>query len=202
MEKLNILLVEDDKMCADDLHNRLENLGYHVWNSVSSGTAAIQQAKILHPDLVFIDTDLKGNIDGIEAALQIRNELGIPVVFLISNTHIIHRARTVNPLGYLLKPIDEQKLFITLENVITRTKLEKQLTQTQEMKDIGILANRISHDFFNILCIIRGYTEFSVMTLPEDTKARKSLEKVLMAADRGKDLIEHYLKCLDIYINR
>lgn len=202
MEKLNILLVEDDKMCADDLHNRLENLGYHVWSNVSSGTAAIQQAKILYPDLVFIDTDLKGNIDGIEAALQIRNELGIPVVFLISNTHIINRARTVNPLGYLLKPIDEQKLFITLENVIARATLEKQLIHSQEMKAICILANRISHDFFNILCIIRGYAEFAVKTSPKDTKARKSLEKVIMAADRGKDLIKHYLKGLDISTNR
>jgi hypothetical protein len=71
-------------------------------------------------------------------------------------------------------------------------KMEKQFIENQKGEAIIALINIIVHDFGDILSIIRGYTELSINTLSDSTKARKNLEKVILAADRGKDMIEHY----------
>jgi CheY-like chemotaxis protein len=193
MERLRILLVEDDRMCTEGLYRILENLSYRVWNRVSSVSEAIKQARTLRPDLVFIDVDLNYKKEDIEAANQILKEFKIPVVLIISDAEIVKQTREAYPLAYILKPIDEQKLSLTMENIIIRSKLEKQFIENQKGEAFIKLINIMVHDFCNILCIIRGYTELSINTLPDYSKAKKNLEKVIFAADRGKEMIEHYL---------
>jgi len=192
MENIRILVVEDNKTCAEDLRRHMENLGYKVWNSVSSFGEAVKQASALRPDAVFLDVGLPVNKDVIECGRKIRNELNIPVVFLVCDTRSINRTGKTDPFAYILKPVDEQKLFLTMENIFIRSKLEKQISEIQKGETILSLIDTIAHDFSDILSIIRGYTELSINTLPENTKARQNMEKVIHAADRGKDLIENY----------
>lgn len=103
MERLKVLLGAGDEEFARGLHEQLEGLGCRVWNSVDSGAGAINQAKALGPDLVFLDIDLAGEMDGIQAARRIRTEAGIPVVLVIPDTRSIAQARTADPFAYLLK---------------------------------------------------------------------------------------------------
>jgi len=79
-----------------------------------------------------------------------------------------------------------------MENIFIRSKLEEQIIETQKGEAILSLLDTIAHDFGDIFSIIRGYAELSVNTLSEDTKARQNLEKIIHAADRGKELIENY----------
>lgn len=74
-----------------------------------------------------------------------------------------------------------------------KRRLEGRLRQTQKMEALGTLAGGIAHDFNNILAGIMGHTEIARLQISEESKARASLEKVLRASERAKDLVKQIL---------
>jgi len=78
-------------------------------------------------------------------------------------------------------------------DVTQKWQLEKRLTQAQKMEAIGTLAGGIAHDFNNILSAIMGYTELSLIDIPQDAAVRKNLKQVLKAGGRAKDLVQQIL---------
>ncbi len=82
MDKVQVLIVEDEAIISMDLRFKLEALGYGVSAEIRSGKEAVEAASRLHPDVVLMDIGLSGDMDGIDAAAQIRNRFGIPVVYL------------------------------------------------------------------------------------------------------------------------
>lgn len=144
MEKVKILIVEDESIVAKDLQNRLTKLGYNVPSVVSSGEEAIKQVADNNPDLVLMDISLKGEIDGIEAAVIIHENFKIPIIYLTAyaDDKTVERAKRSNPFGYLLKPLKERELYTNIEIAINKHKLEKQLKENQKwlrtiIKSIG-----------------------------------------------------------------
>jgi len=103
MSRAQLMIVEDERIVAEDIRRSLENLGYKVLSVVSSGEKAIEEAKEKSPDLVLMDIILKGKMDGIEAAGQIRTRFNIPVVYLTaySDDIIMERAKITEPSGTL-----------------------------------------------------------------------------------------------------
>ena len=104
--RLRILIVEDEPVVATDLQISLEGLGFQVAGIVDAGPEAVQAAERSLPDVVLMDVGLKGSMDGIAAAGEIRERWNIPVVFLTANTNeeTLARASTTGAYGYLLKP--------------------------------------------------------------------------------------------------
>jgi signal transduction histidine kinase len=125
---LQILVVEDEALVADDLQRTLTGLGYAVPNTVASGQAAIDVARECRPALVLMDIKLKGPMDGIEAAHCIKQELKIPVIFLTSHSDeaTLARAKEVSPQGYLLKPFDDRELRTAIEVGVHNHSLESE----------------------------------------------------------------------------
>ena len=121
-----ILIVEDDKLIAHELANILENCGYEVCGSISTGTEAIEAAEEFRPDLVIMDIILHSEIKGTEAAECIYQKFRIPIVFLTSFTDddTLEKATLSEPYGYLLKPVRERELHATLKMVFY--KIEKE----------------------------------------------------------------------------
>jgi two-component system, cell cycle sensor histidine kinase and response regulator CckA len=120
MERVQILIVEDERMVSADLCRRLGRMGYMVAGITASGEEAIEHAHRLQPDLVLMDVRLRGPMDGIEAARHIREHLEIPVIFMSAYTSIEtleHIWRTV-PAGYLSKPFFEDQLRVALERTL------------------------------------------------------------------------------------
>ncbi len=117
MQNRSILIVEDDHIIALDIESRLKRLGYSTLGPVSSGEQAIETSRLQHPDLALMDIKLKGKIDGIEAAQEIRSELDIPIVYLTAyaDRQTLDRAKITRPFGYILKPFDGRDLSIALE---------------------------------------------------------------------------------------
>ena len=107
MKKARILVVEDDAIISKDIRNTLETLGHEVPGVAVLGEEALEKAAELRPDLVLMDIQLAGDIDGVEAAAHIREQLQIPVIFLTaySEDTTLHRAKTTEPYGYLVKPL-------------------------------------------------------------------------------------------------
>src|ERR1700712_4172524 len=109
MSKVTILIVEDEALVAADLGDRLREMGYTVAAELSSGEEALEQIGNLRPDLILMDIVLDGQMDGIEAAEQVRSRWDTPVVFLTAHTdnNTLRRARVAEPFGYVIKPFGE-----------------------------------------------------------------------------------------------
>jgi FOG: CheY-like receiver len=117
---VNILIVEDESIVALDIKDKVERLGYNVLAVVSSGEKAIEEVKKVQPELVLMDIVLKGEIDGIETARQIREHFDIPIIYLTahSDTQTLTRAKITGPFGYLVKPFVDTELRKAIEAVL------------------------------------------------------------------------------------
>ena len=129
-----ILVVEDERIVGEDIKNRLQKLGYSVPSIVRSGEEAIDKVKSLNPDLVLMDIVLDGEIDGVEAAAQIKSLYDLPVVYLTAyaDYSTLERAKITEPYGYIIKPFDDRDLHITIDIGLHKHKMEKKLKETEE----------------------------------------------------------------------
>jgi len=135
MNNERILIVEDEKIIALDLQRRLERFGYSVIGMASDGAEAVTAAREGRPDIILMDIMLAGAMDGIEAAKQVRAELGIPVIFLTAYTdeRTLDRAKEVEPFGYILKPFKERELYTTIDIALYKHSIDKRLRKQERL---------------------------------------------------------------------
>ena len=107
-----ILIVEDERLIALDLQRRLTQLGYTVVGNVAAGAQAITAACQLQPDLILMDIRLQGDMDGIDAALQIQADRLVPIIYLTAyvDESTVQRAQATSPWGFLRKPFHVRDL--------------------------------------------------------------------------------------------
>jgi PAS domain S-box-containing protein len=134
MDKPKILVAEDEGIIAKDLEHTLKGMGYAVSGTASSGEEAIRKALETRPDLILMDIVLRGDMDGVAAAEEIRSRLEIPVVFLTAHADekTLQRAKISGPFGYLLKPFEERGLRGTIEVALHIHAMEKKLKKSAE----------------------------------------------------------------------
>lgn len=145
-----VLVVEDEVIIARGIALNLKKAGYDVIDIVDSGEAAIHKAKAEHPDLVLMDIVLQGDIDGIQAAEQIRH-FNIPVVFLTAyaDSETLKRAKQTSPFGYILKPIRNNDFHSTIQMA-----LQKAADLAKLLQDKSDLLQEVEHRVFNNLQVL------------------------------------------------
>jgi CheY-like chemotaxis protein len=124
-----ILLVEDDAILRMDLERYLRDLGFEITASCAFAEMAVESVAVARPDVVLMDIFLKGEMDGVDAARLISMEHRIPVIFLSGyfDEIAVARAKLTGPQGFLLKPYDKDRLRSTIERVLEKSRLSKQL---------------------------------------------------------------------------
>lgn len=134
MEKKRILIVEDEFITAAALKMTLERLGFEVTGTVVSGELAILAAESLMPDLILMDINLKGKINGIQAAKIIQPAYNIPVIFLTgqSDEATINQALESVPFGYIVKPFQESNLKTSILMALYKHSLDLKLRESEE----------------------------------------------------------------------
>ncbi len=132
--RTKILIAEDDAIVALDLQGMVARLGYDVVAIVDNGNAAVAAAGRFLPDIILLDMQLAGAIDGIDVARKINEKSSIPVIFCISSPDLsaLLRAKDISYAGYLLKPISPDSLATTLDTVLYKYKLEKRAELAEE----------------------------------------------------------------------
>lgn len=133
MNEGEILIVEDEGLVAKDIQRRLEALGYRVGGVASSGEEALRKATEFQPALALLDIKLKGAMDGIELAQQLRDRYRIPVIYLTAYADdvTVQRVKKTEPLGYLIKPFDERELQTAIELALYKHRMELQLRESK-----------------------------------------------------------------------
>ena len=128
---VSIMVVEDECLVALDIADRLRVMGYEVPCMVSTGEDAVRKAGELKPALVLMDIGLKGEMDGIEASIKIRNQFNVPVVFITAYTDnkTFKNAAAAKPYGYIYKPFDDADLRGCVESALLTASTETQSIQ-------------------------------------------------------------------------
>jgi PAS domain S-box-containing protein len=129
MAPKKILIVEDEGIVAKDIERALSKRGYEITGIASTGEAALAQAADVRPDLVLMDIVLKGEMDGVEAAQGMRQQYGVPVVYLtaLGDPKTLQRATATSPYGYMLKPFEDRDLYDAVEWALFRDQMERDL---------------------------------------------------------------------------
>ena len=142
MSKLQVMIVEDEKVVARDIQKSVEKLGYSVCALVSSGEEAVQKSEELRPDLILMDIVLKREMNGITAAKQIRKLFDIPVVYLTAcdDEMILQQTKITGSYGYIIKPFEDRELHAAIEIALYRNQAESRIN-LMEHRLAGILRN-------------------------------------------------------------
>ena len=135
MAKINVLVVEDESIVSKDIQHSLKKLGYSLVGAASTGEKAIELAKSTMPDIILMDIMLKGEMNGIEAADEIRKTCSIPVIFLTAyaDESTLSKAKITEPYGYILKPFKEIDLHTTIEMAIYKHGREQEVVKERDL---------------------------------------------------------------------
>ena len=128
-----ILIVEDDALISANMELVLSEYGYVVLPSVSSGEDAVQQALSKHPDVILMDIQLSGRMNGIQAAEKIHATSDIPVIYTTaySDDERLTHAELTGPYGYLVKPVQNRELMATIRMALYKYKLDQLLKESE-----------------------------------------------------------------------
>ncbi|MEM1356590.1 MAG: response regulator [Bacteroidota bacterium] len=146
---VKVLIVEDEMIIAAKISMHLEQLGYEVSGILSRGEKAVVHCRESPPDILLLDINLKGMLDGIETAKVIRKEMELPIIFLTANSDqaTFDRAKYARPQAFLAKPYQKQELERAIElAVLSSYNLSDEVISPEANKEKGevaILSDRI-----------------------------------------------------------
>jgi len=141
-QKKQILVVEDEGVIGADIQSQLERMGYAVPGVVASGPEAIRLAREQRCDLVLMDIRLRGEMDGIETARELKNKLNVPVIYVTAyaDWETVERAKLTGPHGYIMKPLREAEMRSAVEIALHRHEIESRLRASEAWLS-GVLRN-------------------------------------------------------------
>ncbi|MCP4575269.1 MAG: PAS domain S-box protein [Deltaproteobacteria bacterium] len=140
-----ILIVDDDWLQRLTIARMLTDLGYEVAGQAETGAEAVAMARELKPDLILIDVVMPGEMNGIEAALKIKMESDIPIIFIsgYGDSELIEKAKRIEPFGYVMKPFDETEVKAFVEIALHKSKIEKKLGQAnRQLNELNLSLQR------------------------------------------------------------
>jgi DNA-binding LytR/AlgR family response regulator len=110
--KISIGIVEDEALIADHIAMCLEDLNYSIAFIADDAETALSGLSNELPDVILVDINLNGNIDGVDLVHKINATYQLPIIYLTSNSEkaTIDRVKLTNPAGFILKPYTEKDL--------------------------------------------------------------------------------------------
>jgi two-component system, response regulator PdtaR len=135
MQRPRIFVVEDQALIAMDLCDRLQMLGYESCGHAGRADLALSRILESKPELVLMDVNLIGDVNGIELAEIVRQQFDVPVIFLTaySDRDLIDSAARAEPYAFLVKPYDEDELRANIEVALCKHATDRDLRATHEL---------------------------------------------------------------------
>ncbi|HVV87434.1 MAG TPA: response regulator [Kofleriaceae bacterium] len=211
----SVLIVEDEVVVADDLRERLDELGYQAFAIATSSDQAVRCAAARRPDIVLMDVRLRGVHDGIETATLLRDRFDVPIVYLTAHADdaTLRRAQQTAPYGFLTKPVRSTDLRSVIEISLHKHELERQLRERDreqallqkqlELSDrlsaLGTMAAGVAHEINNPLAVVMTNTAVVQAELEAQARgagdarglaaAAEALAEVTSAAARIRQIV-------------
>lgn len=134
---IKILVVEDEMIIGANISLQLTALGYEVSGIVPRGEDALLHLKENQPDIVLMDINLKGKMDGVETGLLMQQEHDIPIIYLTANADQANfeRAKETHPYAFISKPFKKLDLQRAVELTVARLLTEKSEDKSRHLKN-------------------------------------------------------------------
>ena len=170
MQKVNVLVVEDENIVAMDIKNSLERLGYNVPTVAASGEEAINRTMETQPDIILMDIRLKGRFDGIKAAKKIHDQYDIPLIYLTAyaDNATVKRAKKTESYGYILKPFGDRELYANIESALYKHNIEMKLNE--KLDEIEKLQNASYLEIARMQKELKEYRKIKMLTVDRELK--------------------------------
>jgi len=135
VKNASVLIIEDDRLEAEQLSLNLRQAGYFIAGVVSSVEQTMPCVESQNVDLIVADIVMPGEIDGIDIVKLVRQNYDIPFIFLTAHVsdELLLRAEQTRPFAYILKPYRLHELLFTVKMALTRAEYEKQ--QLENVKE-------------------------------------------------------------------
>jgi PAS domain S-box-containing protein len=138
MKSTTLYIVEDELLISLSLKNQLEAAGYRIYGTATKCDICIKELEELskqgkEPELVLMDINIRGHVDGIETARRITEKFDCGIIFITgqSSKEVYERSFSIRPFGYLLKPIDLEQTMMIIEIGAYQRKLEMETRKYQ-----------------------------------------------------------------------
>ncbi|TXD47864.1 LytR/AlgR family response regulator transcription factor [Polaribacter sp. IC073] len=141
MNSIRIYILEDEIITQELLKETLEVLGYKVCGMATNAEIALKEIEELQPDIAILDI----RVEGLETGIWLGNQLEIPFIYLtaFNDVETIKKAINTKPTSYLVKPFNNNELFIAVELAISKIKKTAQIIVKDRDKNIKILEEDI-----------------------------------------------------------
>lgn len=203
MKKSTIVIVEDDPMVANNLKDKLEQIGCEVIAVFCEGENFCSKLKELHPERILVDLTLKGDLSGIEATNRIREVNEVPVVYLAENhdRHLPENRRGMEPYGYIVKPFHENEAQAIIEMALQKHSLDMEykkerdfylalLQNKQEEKHIFVKSDfKIKRIELDEICYVEALKDYIAIHTVDNTYTTHSSMKEILKTLSEKDFI-------------
>ena len=143
MADFKVMIVEDEAIFADRLELLVEDLGYEHLVTVDNSMAALAQMFTNPPDLILMDINIVGDLDGIQLAEKINEKQVTPIIFITSfrDKETFDRALKTGPVAFLLKPFDELQLQRSIELAVQQLGGHKSTAESDEWVEDFVVGN-------------------------------------------------------------
>ncbi|MBC8415622.1 MAG: response regulator [Candidatus Cloacimonetes bacterium] len=201
---LKILIVEDERMIAEDIKLTLVHFNYKVIGIISKGEDALKKLEKLAPDLILMDIMLNGKLNGIETGAIITNKYDIPIIFLTAyaDDKTIDQATSASPYGFILKPFDSKEIHAVIEMAMVKHKAKKVLEESRAKFESMFQGNPepsvyIDNDY-KIVDINPRFTEYFLYT-KEEVKD-KYIDDLIVPEESQMEAKDLNVKTLQSYV--
>ena len=170
MESINVLIVEDKAIIAESISAMLKKHSFHVAGIFDTGEEALNYVESQTPDLIIMDIQLAGALDGVSTAKMIRDAHDIPVIYLteFADQVTVDRAKLTRPATYLTKPFQEAELIRAVDIAFYNANHpEKQIQKKAPSRSILLATENQSYnklDIDSILYIDAGRAYCTIVT--------------------------------------
>lgn len=198
--KVNIMIIEDESIVAMDLESRLKKLGYEVTGIYGDSDKAFNFLAVHTPDLILCDINIRGDRNGIDIAMHVREHKRVPLIFVTAHSDraTLEQAKMALPYGYIVKPYEDSDLVSAIEMAkykhqveldqlsLTPDKLEPILVESLSKREFELLQDIVSGMDNNQICEVRyisiNTTKFHVSNIFRKMNVNsraEALQKVL-----------------------
>lgn len=202
MRKALIAIVEDEPIISETIRRMLTAMDYNTTRTASKYTEAIDIIETQHPDLVILDINLQGQLDGIELAGLIKRNFKIPFILIsaFSDKNLLNRMSDLKPAGFLTKPFTKEQLFSTVELALMHADNDKESAisvsefleeDKKEVLEPGVIflkdGNRFHKLFTNQIAFIESDANYISVHLTDKSKilSRTTLNDFYQQLDKS-----------------
>lgn len=210
MNKKRLVIVEDERIIAEDIRSTLQKFGYEVIQIFARGEDAVEQVPLIQPDLILMDVMLEGELDGIQTATIIKEIYEVPIIYLTAyaNDNTLNKAKITEPYGYIIKPFEDRELHATIEMAFYRFYLETRIknderkyrTLFNSIVEPVFIISKIDNKFIDCNSAVEriyGYSKEKLLTMtPENLHIEGEedfLSYSLKVSDSKNPIVYHHV---------